>query len=79
MCSSDLVERRTAAETELFRQVVALGGSVTGEHGIGWSQRAFLPLAVEPPVLELLRQLKSVFDPTGILNPGKIFLPPAGS
>ncbi len=69
------VERRTAAETELFREVVALGGSVTGEHGIGWSQRDFLPLSVEPPVLELSRQLKSVFDPTGILNPGKIFLP----
>ncbi|MCP4661738.1 MAG: FAD-binding oxidoreductase [bacterium] len=69
------VERRTAAETELFRRVVALGGSVTGEHGIGWSQRAFLPLAVEPPVLALLQQLKTVFDPTGILNPGKIFLP----
>jgi len=71
------VERRTAAETELFRQVVALGGSVTGEHGIGWSQRAFLPFAVEPPVLELSRQLKNIFDPTGILNPDKIFLPPA--
>jgi glycolate oxidase len=65
--------RRDAAEDELFRRVVAMGGRVTGEHGVGWSQRRFLPLAFSSAGLELLRGLKLLFDPRGILNPGKIF------
>ena len=65
--------RRDAAEDELFRRVVDLGGRLSGEHGIGWVQRRHLPLAFSPAGLELLRGLKRLFDPLGILNPGKIF------
>ncbi|MEM9555864.1 MAG: FAD-linked oxidase C-terminal domain-containing protein [Acidobacteriota bacterium] len=65
--------RRDAAEQELFERVVALGGSVTGEHGIGYSQRAYLPLVRSPAALEVMRAIKRSFDPRGILNPGKIF------
>lgn len=65
--------RRDAAEKELFERVCALGGSITGEHGVGWVQRQFLPLAVGPAALELMRAVKQSFDPRGILNPGKIF------
>jgi glycolate oxidase len=65
--------RRDAAESELFRAVVELGGRITGEHGVGWTQRRYLPLAFTPAGLELLRGLKRTFDPRGILNPGKIF------
>ncbi len=65
--------RRDAAEKELFERVCALGGSITGEHGVGWVQRRFLPLAVGPAALELMRAVKKSFDPRGILNPGKIF------
>jgi glycolate oxidase len=64
--------RRDAAEDELFRRVVELGGRITGEHGIGWVQRRHLPLAFSPAGLELLRGIKRLFDPLGILNPGKI-------
>ncbi len=66
--------RRDAAEEALFAAIVALGGTITGEHGVGWTQRRYLPLAVDPPSLALMRQLKAAFDPHGILNPGKIFL-----
>jgi glycolate oxidase len=65
--------RRDAAEAELFRAVVDLGGRITGEHGVGWTQRRYLPLALAPAGLALLRGLKRTFDPRGILNPGKIF------
>lgn len=68
--------RRDAAEKELFERVCGLGGSITGEHGVGWVQRQFLPLAVGPAALELMRAVKRSFDPRGILNPGKIFPSP---
>jgi glycolate oxidase len=73
LAESEWERRRDEAEDELFRAVVALGGRITGEHGVGWTQRRHLPLAFDSRELELLRGLKHVFDPRGILNPGKIF------
>ncbi len=69
-------ERRDAAEEELFRAVVSMGGRISGEHGIGWVQRRWLPLALDPRQIELQRAIKAAFDPHGILNPGKIFPDP---
>ena len=57
---------------ELFREVVILGGSISGEHGIGWVQKDYLPLALSDVELELMRNIKKTFDPKGILNPGKL-------
>ena len=57
---------------ELFREVVILGGSISGEHGIGWVQKNYLPIALSKVELELMRKIKEVFDPRGILNPGKM-------
>ena len=62
---------------EIFALVVSLGGTITAEHGIGYTQRPYLPLALNPVELRLMREIKRVFDPAGILNPGKIF-PEAG-
>ncbi|TNF74885.1 MAG: FAD-binding protein [Acidobacteria bacterium] len=67
-------EARDAAEEDLFRAVVSLGGTVSGEHGIGWTQRRYLPLAVGETELETMAAIKRLFDPRGILNPGKIFV-----
>ncbi|MGB5295475.1 MAG: FAD-linked oxidase C-terminal domain-containing protein [Thermoanaerobaculia bacterium] len=66
-------ENRDAAEAELFDWVAGVGGSVTGEHGIGWSQRRYLPLVAQPGAIEVMRGLKAAFYPRGILNTGKIF------
>jgi glycolate oxidase len=57
---------------ELFTEVVKLGGTISGEHGIGWVQKRYLPLAVSEVELELMRKIKKVFDPKNILNPGKL-------
>ena len=53
---------------------IELGGTITGEHGIGVAKKDLLPLEQAPAVLALQRRLKQVFDPDGFLNPGK-FLP----
>jgi glycolate oxidase len=56
----------------IFEFVVSLGGTLSGEHGIGWVQRGYLDVRFSPTELALLRGIKQVFDPKGILNPGKI-------
>jgi glycolate oxidase len=62
-----------AAAAEVLRTSVKLGGTITGEHGVGYSKRGFLELEQGAEVVALQRKLKAVFDPLGILNPGKIF------
>ena len=61
------------AANELFRTAMALGGTLTGEHGVGVLKRRWLADELGPDSYELQVKLKSVFDPLGILNPGKVF------
>jgi glycolate oxidase len=63
--------RADAALDELFKQVVAWGGSITGEHGIGIAKKPWWRLAVSKEVRKLHRTIKQALDPNGILNPGK--------
>ncbi len=63
--------RGEAALDELFRQIIAWKGAITGEHGIGLAKMRWWPLAVSAEVRELHRSLKHLLDPKGILNPGK--------
>ena len=58
---------------EIFKLTVSLGGTLSGEHGIGLAKRPYMPIAMKAMNLELMRGIKKVFDPKGILNPGKIF------
>jgi glycolate oxidase len=58
---------------EIFELTIALGGTLSGEHGIGVVQKEFMPLKYSEIHLGLMRGIKSVFDPMGIMNPGKIF------
>jgi len=64
-------EKVDRALNELFAQVLAWGGVITGEHGIGLAKKRWWPEATSEPVRELHHKLKKILDPTGILNPGK--------
>ncbi len=64
-------EKVEHALDELFAQVLAWGGVITGEHGIGLAKKPWWPEATTEPVRNLHRQIKAVLDPNGILNPGK--------
>lgn len=58
---------------ELFTEVVKLGGTISGEHGIGLVQKPYMNIAFSELSLSIMRSIKKVFDPNSILNPGKIF------
>ncbi len=62
---------------EVFDLVIALDGTLSGEHGVGIDKRDFLPRAIPAATLALMRALKAQFDPLGILNPGKVLPQPA--
>jgi glycolate oxidase len=58
---------------EIFRLCVSLGGTISGEHGIGYVQRPYINIALGNKQIELMKAIKNIFDPNGILNPAKIF------
>lgn len=68
-------EKADRAVDALFDHTVALGGTISGEHGIGITKSAFMRKEVGRAEMALMKNIKSVFDPRGILNPGKIFAP----
>jgi glycolate oxidase len=59
---------------EILQNTVELGGTISGEHGIGNVKSKFLPLEVSPRELQIMKDIKHLLDPKGILNPGKMFL-----
>jgi glycolate oxidase len=58
---------------KIFELVKSLGGTISGEHGIGLIQKSFMPVMFDPITMELMKGIKKVFDPNHILNAGKIF------
>lgn len=70
--------RAHAALPKVFTQVLALGGTLSGEHGIGLSKRDFMTDAFTASTLEAMRAVKAALDPDGILNPGKVLPPRQG-
>jgi glycolate oxidase len=69
----DEVARARQAERRLFEGVVGMEGSISGEHGIGFTKAPFLGIELSREAIALMKRLKHAFDPNGILNPGKIF------
>ncbi|HEX6487902.1 MAG TPA: FAD-linked oxidase C-terminal domain-containing protein [Candidatus Dormibacteraeota bacterium] len=66
-------ERVEKAAEEMLHACIELGGTLSGEHGIGLEKRAFMPWVFGPDDLQAMRQVKDALDPEGLLNPGKIF------
>jgi len=62
------------AVREIFEKAVELGGTISGEHGIGYAKAPYLDIALSKPTIELMKTIKRAMDPNGILNPGKMFV-----
>lgn len=69
------ISRAQAVRDRLFKETVRLGGTISGEHGVGITKAAYLPLEADDTRMSVMRGLKKLFDPQNILNPGKIFPP----
>lgn len=69
----DEMARARAGLAALMQRVLALGGTLSGEHGIGTEKRAFVPQEIDPATLILMHSVKQQFDPRQLLNPGKFF------
>ena len=69
---SEQTSHAHAAMARVFALALSLGGTLSGEHGIGLLKRDFMVQAIEPETLAAMRAIKRVFDPDGILNPGKL-------
>jgi glycolate oxidase len=79
MSDEDWKSNLDPAIVEIFELTVSLGGTISGEHGIGYSQKRYMPVALTPEEIDLMRRLKAAFDSKGILNPGKILPDPEPS
>ena len=73
------MQRVAGAARAIFETTVALGGTLSGEHGIGLLKKQFMELDVGPHTLAVMRTIKDALDPLGIMNPGKIFPDPGGA
>jgi glycolate oxidase len=71
---ADEKNRGEAAVKELMQRVIDLGGTITGEHGIGITKAIFMEMEFSGAAIKLMKQIKRVFDPNDVLNPGKIFI-----
>jgi glycolate oxidase len=69
----DEISRAHHAFEEIFAATIAMGGTITGEHGVGMAKKRFLPKLVGEAGIRVMRGIKGAFDPKGMLNPGKVF------
>ncbi len=70
---ADQMRRAEACLDEVFDLALALGGTLSGEHGVGREKRAYVGREIDAATMELMKQIKRTFDPNDILNPGKLF------
>jgi len=70
----EMMKRVEAASHAIFDAAIELGGVISGEHGIGLLKTGYMSKSVDPLALESMRAIKKVFDPNGIMNPGKKIL-----
>jgi glycolate oxidase len=68
----DEMKRVEKAFDEIYDETIKLGGTVTGEHGVGLAKKGFLEKMIDVPALDAMRKIKEAWDPNNVLNPGKI-------
>jgi glycolate oxidase len=68
-------EKGLSLVKKLFQETLSLGGTISGEHGVGLTKLEYIGMELSAKELEIMKSIKKVFDPTNILNPGKIFPP----
>jgi glycolate oxidase len=68
-------QRAHSAIKEIFEATLKLGGTISGEHGVGLTKMPYVGMELSEESLRIMREIKKVFDPKGILNPGKMFPP----
>jgi glycolate oxidase len=71
--NAEEMHRVEAAFKDIFDEAIRLGGTITGEHGVGVAKKSFLPKFAGDAQMRVMRELRKVLDPKGILNPGKMF------
>jgi glycolate dehydrogenase FAD-linked subunit len=71
--NADEMRRVEQAFREIFDETIRRGGTITGEHGVGLAKKAILPRFAGDVQMRVLRELRRILDPNGILNPGKMF------
>jgi glycolate oxidase len=77
--NAEEMQRVTGAAREIFEAAIDLGGTLSGEHGIGLLKKQFMELDLGADVIALMRRIKDAIDPNGIMNPGKVFPDPGGA
>jgi glycolate oxidase len=70
---ADEMHRVEAAFGEIFEETIRLGGTITGEHGVGVAKKRFLPKFAGAAQMRVMREFRRTLDPHGILNPGKLW------
>ncbi len=73
MSDEDWTNKLPMGIRELFKEVVRLGGTISGEHGIGLVQKDYMDIAFSETQMNIMKNIKKIFDPNGILNPGKLW------
>src|SRR5690606_16226753 len=73
MSNEDWKHKLPLGIKEIFELTVSLNGTLSGEHGIGFVQKEYMPIRFSEIHLSIMKEIKNVFDPNGIMNPGKIF------
>ncbi len=66
-------KKALSAVKEIFQMTLALGGSISGEHGIGLTKAPYITMEIDKEGIKLMKDIKLLFDSSGLLNPGKIF------
>ena len=67
------LETAKACLADVFELVIALNGSLSGEHGIGLEKRDYISLELDPTAISIMKKIKAQFDPGNLLNPDKVF------